>query len=79
MMAGSWYPQLPSSGGLWQESRLLFSRKEGEGPRLWFPPGPSGGASLLRGALGSSSSLRFPTISTVFTVQVQRAMWASQD
>lgn len=38
-MAGSWYPQLPSSGGLWQESRPLFSRKEGEGPWLWFPPG----------------------------------------
>ena len=58
--------------------RCSVERRE-KGPQLWFPPGPSGGASLPRGALGFSSSLHFTTVSTVFTVQVQRAMWASPD
>ena len=78
MRAGSWHPQLSFSRWLWRESGPLFGREEGEGPpalvsswAFWRRLPPPWRTGLL--------FLHFTTVSTVFTVQVQRAMWASQD
>lgn len=65
-MAGSWYPQLPSSGethvgSLWNSCSMGGGRKT---PQLLNTPGTFWAPPSSVVALGSLFLLRFPTIST---------------